>query len=474
MSTPIPLDAGLDDSFRNELASVATDGRRRWIYARQPAGRYYTARTGVAALLVAFLLAAPFVTVGGQPLMMLNVIERRFVLLGIVFPPQDLYLVVLIALSALVTLVLVTVVAGRIWCGWLCPQTVFLEMVFRRLEYLIDGSAEQQLRRNRGPWTADRVRRTILKQGVFLALSLVIANVFLAWVIGAAAVRALIVDTPLRHPAGFTAMVIFTTVFYLVFARFREQACVLACPYGRMMSSLLDRRTVTVTYDYRRGEPRGRRTAAAVQGKAGDCVDCHRCVTVCPTGIDIRNGIQLECVACTACIDACDDVMARVGKPAGLIRHTSAERVESGAERRLTARAAGYAAVWLALVLTATRLLATRADLDVLVLRQPGTMYVSLPGGDVANFYTVQALNRTSRPATFTVDVLEPHGAVATPLGPLGSVGPHALQDGRFLIRVPRTALGGASTPVRVRISAPGHDPLVVESSFLGPAAGGH
>jgi len=166
--------------------------------------------------------------------------------------------------------------------------------------------------------------------------------------------------------------------------------------------------------------------------------------------------------------------MARVGKPIGLIRHTSAETVESGTGRRLTARAVGYAVVWLALVLTATRLLATRADLDVLVLRQPGTMYVALPGGDLANFYTVQALNRTSRPATFTVDVLEPHGAVATALGPLGSVGPYALQDGRFLIRVPRTALAGASTPVRLRITTPGQDPLLVESSFLGPAAGGH
>jgi cytochrome c oxidase accessory protein FixG len=469
----IPPDAELHDSFRNELASVATDGRRRWIYARQPAGRFYSARTAVAALLLTFLFAAPFVTVGGQPLMMLNVIERRFVLLGLVFPPQDLYLVVLIALSALVTLVLVTVVAGRIWCGWLCPQTVFLEMVFRRIEYLIDGSAEQQLRRNRGPWTADRVRRALVKHGVFLALSLVIANVFLAWVIGAPAVWRLIVDTPARHPAGFAAMVIFTTVFYLVFARFREQACILACPYGRMMSSLIDRRTVTVTYDYRRGEPRGRRTAATQRSGAGDCVDCHRCVTVCPTGIDIRNGIQLECVSCAACIDACDDVMTRLGQPVGLIRHTSAERVEAGGRRRVTARAAAYALVWLVLVVTAARLLATRADLDVLVLRQPGTMYVLLPGGDVANFYTVQALNRTSRPADFTVDVLEPRGAVATPLGLLGPVGPHALQDGRLLIRVPRTSLDGASTPVRLRVNVPGNDPSIVESSFLGPPAGG-
>ena len=473
MSTNPAVDAEQHDTFRNELASVATDGRRRWIYARQPAGRWYRARTAVSVVLLAFLLSAPFVTIDGEPLMMLNVLERKFVLLGIVFPPQDLYLVVLIALSTLVTLVLVTVVAGRIWCGWLCPQTIFMEMVFRRLEYAIDGSAEQQLRRNRGPWTGDRTRRIILKQAIFLTLSFIIANVFLAWVVGAHAVGALIVETPERHPAGFTAMVLFTGVFYLVFARFREQACVLACPYGRMMSSLIDRRTVTVTYDIVRGERRGRRAAGDRAVTAGDCVDCHRCVTVCPTGIDIRNGIQLECVSCAACIDACDDVMTRVGRPIGLIRHTSAAGVAGAPRHWVTVRSAGYAVVWLVLVGTVGRLLATRADLDVLILRQPGSLYASLPDGGVANFYTIHALNRTSVPATFVLDVLEPRGAVATALGALGPVEPHALRDGRFLISVPRTALTGASTPIRVRVTVPGHQALILESSFLGPPAGG-
>ena len=285
----------------------------------------------MAALLVAFLLAAPFVTVGGQPLMMLNVIERRFVLLGIVFPPQDLYLVVLIALSALVTLVLVTVGGRTDLVRLALPANRVLEMVFRRLEYLIDGSAEQQLRRNRGPWTADRVRRTVLKQGVFLALSLVIANVFLAWVIGAAAVRALIVDTPLRHPAGFTAMVIFTTVFYLVFARFREQACVLACPYGRMMSSLLDRRTVTVTYDYRRGEPRG---APDGGGGAGRDRGLRRLPSV-RHGLPDRHRHPQRDSARVRRLRRLHRCVRRRhgagGEAGGLIRHTSAERVESGA-----------------------------------------------------------------------------------------------------------------------------------------------
>jgi cytochrome c oxidase accessory protein FixG len=465
----VALQGELHDAFRNELASVARDGRRRWVYARQPHGRLYAWRTAVAAVLLAFLAAAPFVTIGGQPLVMLNVLTRRFVLLGVVFLPQDLWLVVLIALTALVTIVLVTVSVGRVWCGWMCPQTIFLEMVFRRIEYALEGSAEQQLRRNRGPWTVERLRIAAVKHAIFLGLSFGIANLFLAWVIGAPAVRALVTDTPLRHPGGFTAMVLFTFVFYMVFARFREQACVLACPYGRMMSALVDRRTVTVTYDRRRGEPRGRKHGDATV-PAGDCVDCARCVTVCPTGIDIRNGIQLECVACAACVDACDDVMRRVGRPVGLIRHTSAAAAAGEPSRRWTPRVAGYAVVWILLAATVARLLATRPALDVLILRQPGTMFVSLPGGDVANFYTVEALNRTPRAASFTVTVVEPRGATVTPIGRLGAIGPYSVEDARFLLSVPAGTLTGASTKVRLRVDAGGRPMQEIESTFLGPA----
>src|SRR5262245_37927264 len=244
--------------------------------------------------------------------MMFNVIDRRFVLFGLLFWPQDFYLVVLIALTVLVTLILSTVAIGRVWCGWLCPQTIFLEMLFRKIEYLVDRSAEEQLRRHRGPWTTSRIGRTALKQAIFFGLSFLIANVFLAYIIGADELWRIVTDPPRQHLGGLVAITIFSGVFHAVFARFREQACILACPYGRVMSSLIDRHTITVTYDFRRGEPRGRIVKSqAAEGARGDCIDCHQCVTVCPTGIDIRNGMQLECVNCTACIDACDDVMRR-------------------------------------------------------------------------------------------------------------------------------------------------------------------
>ena len=459
-------------TFRDELASITRDGRRRWVYARQPAGRLYRARTVVSWFLLAFLLLAPFVHFRGQPLVMLNVVERRFVLFGLVFWPQDFYLVVLIALSVLVTLALSTVAVGRVWCGWLCPQTIFMEMLFRKLEFWLDGSAGQQLRRDRGPWNADRLLHAFRKQAIFFVLSFGLANVFLAWIIGADALETIVTDPPGQHLAGLMAITIFSLVFYGVFSRFREQACVLACPYGRVMSSLIDPHTITVTYDTVRGEPRGKRRKESEPRTAGDCIDCFQCVTICPTGIDIRNGIQMECVNCTACVDACNDVMRRIGQPEGLIRLTSHEAVSTGTAGWLTARVRAYAVVWLLLVAGVATLLWTRRDLDVLILRQPGTLFTTV-GSDLANFYTLQAFNRSDRPVQFAIEVVEPRGATVMPLGVLDRVGPHGLLEGRFLLRANPSTLSGASTPVRLAVRVDGQPTGEVASSFLGPATPG-
>jgi len=330
------------------------------------------------------------------------------------------------------------------------------------------------------------VLRYAIKHAVFFALSFVIANVFLAWIIGAGELKIIVTDPPAQHLAGLTAILIFSFVFYLVFVRFREQACVLACPYGRVLSALTDARTITVTYDWIRGEPRGR-IIHARQGDAGraggDCIDCHQCVTVCPTGIDIRDGIQLECVNCTACIDACDSVMDRVGRSPGLIRLTSHDAIAARAgttapaaatspRRRwpVAPRAAAYAGVWLVLVITVATLLAGRRDLDVLILRQPGTLYATVAGGDVANFYDVQAFNRTSHEARFTIEVTEPRGATITTLGQFGEVAPFGVAEGRLLLRVPPGRLASASTAVRFVVRGEDGTEQNIESSFVGPA----
>ena len=322
------------DSFRGELASVHKDGRRKWVYARQPSGRFYTARTLVSYVLLALLFLGPFVKLHGQPILLLNVLERKFIVFGLVFWPQDFYLLVLCVLTGFVTIALLTSAVGRVWCGWMCPQTIFLEMLFRKIEWLIEGSAQQQVRRDKAPLTADTAWRKALKHAVFFALSFLIANVFLAYIISADALWAIVTAPPREHVAGLFAISVFSLVFYAVFARFREQACTLACPYGRVMGALVDEHTITITYDRTRGEPRGKLGRGVQDVPRGDCIDCGQCVTVCPTGIDIRNGIQLECVACTACADACDDVMRRVSRPQGLIRYTSEEAVRTGRRER--------------------------------------------------------------------------------------------------------------------------------------------
>ncbi|HEY8551632.1 MAG TPA: cytochrome c oxidase accessory protein CcoG [Vicinamibacterales bacterium] len=460
------------ETFRNELASVHRDGRRKWIYARKPSGRYYRARTILSWFLLAFLFLAPFVKVQGQQLVLLDVIERRFVLLGLVFWPQDFHLVVLIVLTVLVTLVLSTAAVGRVWCGWLCPQTVFMEMLFRKIEWAIEGSAEQQLRRAKAPRSFDTLWRRGVKHAIFFGLAFVIANVFLAYIIGAEELWTIVTDPPSQHLAGLIAITIFSLVFYGVFARFREQACTLACPYGRLMSALIDRHTITVTYDSRRGEPRGRlsRTQAAAATPRGDCVDCAQCVTVCPTGIDIRNGIQLECINCTACIDACDGVMDRLGRPRGLIRLTSHEIVRTGKGTWLTGRVKAYAAVWALLLVTVTTLVAARPDLDVLILRQPGTLYAAVDEASVGNFYNVQIINRSSRSHELEYRAVAPEGARITPLGPIATAPPHQVVESRLLLQVPRSRLQGAATPVRFEVWTAGELLATIESSFLGPA----
>lgn len=467
---PLAPEDAEHESFRNELASVHRDGRRKWVYARQPSGSRYRARTVLSWFLLVFLCAAPFVQLNGQPLILLNFLERRFTFFGLVFWPQDFYLVVLIALTVLVTLALSTTAFGRVWCGWLCPQTVFMEMLFRKIEYAIDGSAAQQLRRDRAGWSMDTLWRRALKHGIFFALSFIIANVFLAYIIGATALWTIVTDPPARHLVGLSAITIFSLTFYAVFARFREQACTLACPYGRVMSALIDRHTLTVTYDTRRGEPRGRRSQESGAAATGDCVDCAQCITVCPTGIDIRNGIQLECVNCTACMDACDDVMARLGRPAGLIRVTSHEAVRTGRASWLTARVRAYAVVWIVLLGSVVTLVAARPDLDVLILRQPGTLFVEAENGLIANFYTVQVINRTARAHSLEYAVTEPVGGVIEPLGQIGRTGPFDLIESRLIVKVPRANLTSAATPIRIEVRADGRPLQRIDSTLLGPA----
>jgi len=453
------------ERFRAQLASVEQDGRRKWIYARQPSGRLYKWRTVVAAILLVFFVASPFVYVRGHQFMLLNLLERKFVLFGMPFWPQDMWLLVLVLLLCIVSIVLLTATVGRIWCGWMCPQTIFLEMVFRRLEWFIEGPpAAQVLRRSKG-WTRDRVVRGLAKHSLFAIIAFGIANVFLAYLISSKTLLQYVADGPFAHLSIIIPLVLFSFVFYAVFARFREQACVIVCPYGRYMSSLVDDKTLTVTYDTVRGEQRGK---GRNRENLGDCVDCHQCVTVCPTGIDIRNGIQLECVQCTACIDACNDVMRKTKQPEGLIRYTSGEAVRENRHTWLTGRIVAYTAIWLVLVGVVAYMFAIRTPYDVAVLRFEGTTWLRTSNG-IANIYRLEITNRTSVDGVLTIRTIQPDKATVAFIGMDENIEAYQQRNGRFIVTIPDAA---PRSTVNIELLVNGIVQHVEKLPFLTPPAG--
>ncbi|MFN8358952.1 MAG: cytochrome c oxidase accessory protein CcoG [Candidatus Kapaibacterium sp.] len=468
-----------EGTFRDNLATIHKDGTRNWIYVQKPSGRFYNARTVVSVFLLAFLFLGPYIRVGGnRPLMLLNILERKFVLFGVPFWPQDFYLLVLVVLTALVAIVLFTAVFGRIWCGWLCPQTIFLEMLFRKIEYAIEGSASSQKVLDSAPMSMAKAIKKGGKHVIFFSLSFIIANTFLAYIIGSEQLFTIITDPIGSHVGGLTAITIFSFVFYAVFARFREQACVVVCPYGRYMSSLVDEDTIAVTYDFKRGEPRGKFTKAdKIQQKGGeaqaaprgDCIDCHQCVNVCPTGIDIRNGIQLECVNCTACIDACDTIMTKINKPVGLIRYSSFNAIKDGIRHRMKPRIIAYGVVFVLLLTTVSYLFATRPELEILILRQPGTMFQKIGEDKYANFYIFQGVNKTYADLPLDVVLSSPQKGSITPLGSFSPIHQQSAKEMRFILTLPKDQLSKSQTKVKFKLVSNGTTIKEIETSFIGP-----
>jgi cytochrome c oxidase accessory protein FixG len=395
-----------------------------------------------------------------------------FIVFGIPFMPQDFHLVVLLALSSLVTIALFTSIAGRIWCGWICPQTIFLEMIFRRIEWFIEGSPKEQATLNSGPWTKKKILKKGIKHFIFYAISFAIANTFLAYIIGRDELIKIQLDDPINHLAGLGIITIFSFVFYAVFARFREQACLIACPYGRYQSVLIDKNTIAVTYDFMRGEPRGKqknRVNNHNQHDTGDCIDCHQCIVVCPTGIDIRNGIQLECVNCTACIDSCDQVMSKLDKPRGLIRYTSWEAVKNGTANIFTGRIKAYLAVWIILLTIVGYLFTKRTQTETLILRQPGTTFIKQGNDAIGNFFTVMITNKTFGKKDIEIKILNPKNARMKPLGSFTPVKEFTTLESRMIISIPKSSAVSGKTMIQFGIYSNGKLLETVQSAFIAP-----
>jgi len=389
-----------DESFRDTIGTIDNEGKRKFIFPKKPSGSFYEYRKWVSYFLLIILIANPFLKIDGNQFMMFNVLERRFNIFGVPFWPQDFYLFVLFMLVGVVFVILFTVIFGRIFCGWICPQTIFLEMVFRRIEYWIEGDRGSQIRLEKQEWNADKIRKKALKWFIFLIISFFIANVFLAYLISSDELFKMIAEGPENNMSTLVALLIFTGVFYFIFVWFREQVCIIACPYGRLQGVLLDEKSINVTYDFVRGEKElgrakfNKQEDRAASGK-GDCIDCKQCVHVCPTGIDIRNGVQLECVNCTACIDECDTIMESVNLPKGLIRYASEDEIEKKAKFQFTPRMKGYTAVLGILVAILIGLLFLRTDVETTILRLPGQLF-QRKGENISNVFTFKIINKTN------------------------------------------------------------------------------
>ena len=459
--------------FRDHLSTADQEGRRQWIYARQPSGRLYRARTWLSWGLLAIMFGGPFVRIHGNPLLLMNIVERKFVILGQIFWPQDMILFAIALLVFVTGIIIFTAAFGRVWCGWVCPQTVLMEMVFRKLEYLIEGDAHRQRALAVAPWTARKMATKAFKHLLFLGLSFLIGNTLLSYIIGPEQLLAIVTDNPLQHLQGLTFMILFTLVFYGIFARFREQACTFICPYGRFQSVLLDENTIVVAYDHKRGERRGvlRRDQAPDRRRGagfGDCIACSQCVSVCPTGIDIRDGTQMECVHCTACIDACDAVMTRIGRPRGLIRYASLNGIERGERLRFTPRLAGYAVVLGILVSVLAFMVFTRSDVEANLLRAPGSLFQRMPDGRFSNLYTVKVVNKTSREMPVELRLENAAGSLQV-MGADIVVPPQKLSETSVLIELDPGSMKPGVTPLSIGVYSGGKRVQILKTSFIGP-----
>jgi cytochrome c oxidase accessory protein FixG len=458
----------LDQSFRDSVATIDNKGKRVWVYPQKPKGRFHQYRGMVAIACLILLFGMPFIRLNGEPFMMLNVLQRKFIIFGLVFGPQDFALLGLTMITFMVFVILFTVVYGRLFCGWTCPQTVFLEMVFRKFEYLIEGDANKQRALNKAPWTFNKIWRKTVKHIVFFVISFLIANTFLAYLISTDELFKIISEPFEKHIGDLTSLLLFTGAFYGVFAFFREQVCIVACPYGRLQGVLLDKNSIVVAYDYLRGEKRGK-LHKGEERNIGDCIDCYQCVAVCPTGIDIRNGTQLECTNCTACIDACDNIMDKVGMPRGLITYASEKGLAERVKLKITPRIIGYSAVLTLLLGVLVYAFVSRADTETTILRTPGVMYQENADGTISNLYNFKVSNKTHKDLLihFKVDdvpaVIKVIGVDSVISKKEGSA------QGSMFIYMKPADIKKRSTKLKIEVTSGGKVLETVKTSFLAP-----
>jgi cytochrome c oxidase accessory protein FixG len=450
-----------------EAISV-TGAKRKWLYPLLPHGVLYQYRSWLSYVYLIFFFTGPYIRIQGQPLLLLNFPERKFVLLGQVFWPQDIYLFMLTSLVAMVCIIFFTLAFGRIFCGWVCPQTIFMEMVFRKMEVWIEGDAQKRKKLDASPWTWSKFGKKFTKHFLFLLVSFLIANTFLAYIIGSESLLKIISEPMGIHIVGFLCLCLFTLVFYLVYAWVREYVCTLICPYGRLQGVITDKDTLMVAYHEKRGEPRGHLVKNDSYSTLGDCVDCGLCVSVCPTGIDIRNGTQMECTNCTACIDVCDGVMEKIGKPKKLIGFFSENGLNQQSGPRFTPKMMGYSAIIFLLLGALTYFILSRKELDITILRYGGLLYQELPGGKISNLYHAEIINKSHFSQEVTLIPENPTYSIRFIQSP-GKIKPGEATATVFFIIIPKNSLTDYTTRVPIRVMGNHHEFALTNTNFLGP-----
>ena len=447
-------DVGILEAPEEVLSTMTKDGKRKWLYPTESRGRLYWQRLLLGWGLIAFFVLLPIIHINGKPAILLDFINREFTFFGFTFFPTDTFLLMIFGISSLLSIVIFTALFGRVWCGWGCPQTVYLEFVYRPIERWIEGKEHVRKKRNEGPWTWDKIWRRSLRFAIYAVISLALANVFVSYFVGWERLVHWMLRPPTQNWGFFLMMVVTTGLILFDFGYFREQMCTITCPYARFQSVLMDEDSLIVSYDPNRGEPRARRSKKKIQQELageieaqGDCIDCYACVRTCPTGIDIRDGLQMECVACTQCIDACNDIMDKIGQPKGLIRYTSEQALNHQKTRTIRPRTVVYGVLFAALVSIFTIAFTTRGSFDINVGRNIGEPFTVLTDGRITNRLRFRVRNLTSEPVSFSIQAVEPEnteiqviGVSPTPLEP------HEMQRVETWVIIPEHAFSGDDT----------------------------
>lgn len=456
-----------EETFRDHIGTIRKDGKRNWIYAQKPKGGFYKKRNIASIIYLLLFFSLPFLKINGQPFFLFNVLERRFIFFGITFWPQDFFIFGIGMLVFILFVVLFTVIYGRVFCGWACPQTIFMEMVFRKIEYWIEGDAAHQRMLDKMPFTAKKIMKKGTKHVVFFVMAFIIANTFLAYIIGSEELFSIIKDPLSMHIGGFISILLFTGIFYFIYAWFREQVCLIVCPYGRLQGVMTDKNTILVAYDYLRGEPRSKFKKNEKITK-GDCIDCMQCVKVCPMGIDIRNGTQLECTNCTACMDACDFMMSKINLPKGLIRYASENGIAKKEKLKITPRIIAYSSVLVVLMTFLSILIATRNDIEATVFRTPGMLFQKQENDMISNLYNIKIINKTHNDIPISLKMESGDGFIKM-IGKDVILKKESKTESEFFVFIPKSSIKNRKTVLHIEVYSGNKKLETVKTNFLGP-----